>query len=248
MLRIHRVLSARTGRSRLRRFAAIAVAALTCGVANQAIAQETTYTFSSAFYQAITNANGACTVGECATYTTGQRAIVTLTFAAPLAANLPAADRRAAITAYSLSDGVRTTTGPSGGAAILLGSFGTDATGTPVSYDLLVERTPGPPYTTSTPTDPNSRLSYVEMRTNGVEARGNYVCYGRGGGAAPGTCSSAGPDPASSTATTTDPTVVTRVIATPAAVPTLSEWAMILFGIILASGAALGVQRRRVPA
>ena len=31
----------------------------------------------------------------------------------------------------------------------------------------------------------------------------------------------------------------------PSAVPTLSEWAMILFGLILAGGAALFVQRRR---
>lgn len=31
----------------------------------------------------------------------------------------------------------------------------------------------------------------------------------------------------------------------PAAVPTLSEWAMILFGTLLAGGAALYIQRRR---
>ncbi len=42
------------------------------------------------------------------------------------------------------------------------------------------------------------------------------------------------------------PGAVTTVAA--AAIPTLSEWAMILFGTILAGGAALYVQRRRLPA
>lgn len=36
--------------------------------------------------------------------------------------------------------------------------------------------------------------------------------------------------------------------AVPATVPTLSEWAMILFALILAGGAALHLQRRRAPA
>ena len=34
--------------------------------------------------------------------------------------------------------------------------------------------------------------------------------------------------------------------AAPAPVPTMSEWAMILFGLILAGGAALYIQRRRL--
>ncbi|MFE9082819.1 IPTL-CTERM sorting domain-containing protein [Brevundimonas sp. NPDC003935] len=38
---------------------------------------------------------------------------------------------------------------------------------------------------------------------------------------------------------------VTQVAAPPAAVPTMTEWAMILFGTILAGGAALYIQRRR---
>lgn len=35
-------------------------------------------------------------------------------------------------------------------------------------------------------------------------------------------------------------------VATPATVPTITEWAMILFGLILAGGAALMIQRRRM--
>jgi sugar lactone lactonase YvrE len=49
-----------------------------------------------------------------------------------------------------------------------------------------------------------------------------------------------------------DANTITRVIGAgpstvaPAAVPTLSEWAMILFGLVLAGGAMLMVQRRRI--
>lgn len=42
--------------------------------------------------------------------------------------------------------------------------------------------------------------------------------------------------------------LTTAAAAPPATVPTLSEWAMILFGVILAGGAALYVQRRRFAA
>lgn len=38
---------------------------------------------------------------------------------------------------------------------------------------------------------------------------------------------------------------VTQIGASPAAVPPMTEWALILFGMILASGAALYIQRRR---
>ena len=38
----------------------------------------------------------------------------------------------------------------------------------------------------------------------------------------------------------------TLTLNSPAAVPTLSEWAMILFGLLLAGGAALLIQRRQV--
>jgi hypothetical protein len=39
---------------------------------------------------------------------------------------------------------------------------------------------------------------------------------------------------------------VVQVAAAPAPVPTLSEWAMILLGLMLAGGAALFIQRRRL--
>lgn len=44
------------------------------------------------------------------------------------------------------------------------------------------------------------------------------------------------------------PTSNVVTVAVPVPVPTLSEWAMILFGLVLAGGAALYVQRRRMVA
>lgn len=57
------------------------------------------------------------------------------------------------------------------------------------------------------------------------------------------TVTSTTPDtnPANNAASDTNPVVA----AAPAAVPTLTEWAMILFGALLAGGAALHLQHRR---
>ncbi|MGO4408517.1 MULTISPECIES: IPTL-CTERM sorting domain-containing protein [unclassified Brevundimonas] len=46
---------------------------------------------------------------------------------------------------------------------------------------------------------------------------------------------------------TSGATPVTPVLVsfTPAPIPTMTEWAMVLFGVMLAGGAALTIQRRR---
>ena len=215
----------------------------------QAAAQATTYTFTSPLYATTTPA-ASCTVGECATYTTAQRAVITLTFAAPLAANLPIGDRSGGLTAYTMDDGVRTTTGPGANAASYLVSIGTDATGLPNNYQLAIQRTPGPPYTFNSPADPNSRLSAVVMTQAATETVNNALCVTRGGSGGavtgPGSCNFANIDGRSSTASAGGPVVTLGPPGGgPAAVPTLSEWAMILLGVILAGCAALYVQRRQ---
>lgn len=216
--------------------------------AGQAAAQATTYTFTGGLYDTVNN-SANCTVGECATYTTAQRTVITLTFAAPLAADLPLADRSAAVTAYSLNDGVTTTTGPAANAAMRMVLIGTDATGTINNYTLWVDRTPGPPYLSGTPADPNSRVSGVFAIPSFTQAFGNYVCGARGPNGAvsgPGSCTAITNDASSSVAESSTATVVTTTVVAP--IPTLSEWAMILFGAMLAGGAALYIQRQRFAA
>ncbi|MGO4410335.1 MULTISPECIES: DUF11 domain-containing protein [unclassified Brevundimonas] len=58
------------------------------------------------------------------------------------------------------------------------------------------------------------------------------------------TSATADPTPGNNSAADVD----TAVAAPPAPVPTLTEWAMILFGLVLAGGAALHLQRRRAAA
>lgn len=58
------------------------------------------------------------------------------------------------------------------------------------------------------------------------------------------TSTTSDPNPANNSATDTN----TVPSAPPAAVPTLTEWAMILFGALLAGGAVLQLQRRRTTA
>lgn len=220
---------------------AVALAATLWG--GQAFAQATTYTFTSPTYGTTTNA-GACVVGECTTYTAAQNARASFTFAAPLAPNLPNVDRTAAITAYSFSDGVRTTTGPGPLATTFRVQFGTDATGLPTGFLVQLERTPGPPYTSSAAADPNSYVSAINFTPGTTTVLGNALCTLRAAGfgavSGPGSCAIVAVNGNTSQASAGGPTVS---VVTP--VPTLSEWAMILLALTLAGGAILIVHRRR---
>lgn len=227
------------------KFAALIAAGLVL-IAGSAAAQTTSYTFRGGPFTNIAN-NTTCTVGECATYTTARRATATLTFAAPLAPNLPVVDRSADVTAFTFSDGVTTTTGPGALGSIQTLSLGTDASGLPTGYFLILERTPGPPYVVSDPTNPNSRLSVVAFLPSQSQSVANAVCSVRAStaaGSSPGNCSMIAADSDTSNATATGPTVVTLVA--PITVPTMTEWAMILLGSLLAGYAILLVQRRRM--
>jgi len=217
-------------------------------IASPALAQATTYTFTGANY--VTIANGAsCTVGECALYTTGQHATVTLTLSAPLGLNLPLADRSTLITAFTFSDGVRSALGPSATTSLHGAEIATDGSGVPNAFRILVQRTPGPTYPVNTPSNPSARVSSIFLMKNSTSVIANIQCAARGAGPGatpgPGNCSSSGAaDGGTSTASNALPTTVS--IGAPAvAVPTLSEWAMILFASLLVGSAvfSLGVRR-----
>jgi hypothetical protein len=146
-----------------------------------------------------------------------------------------------------MSDGVRTTTGPGANAALSRVNIATNASGLPSSYSLIAQRTPGPPYLVATPSDPNSRASLVSISNFDSGAVGNIICMSRGSeGGGVNVCGDTdyNSDDNSSFAGSSNPSVVTLTSGA-AAVPTLSEWALILFGLILAGGAALYIQRRR---
>ena len=234
----------------MRNYMLAALAASWALIAGQAAAQVTTYEFRGGLYNTA-NAAAACTLADCTPYTTAQRATLTLTFAAPLAPNLPAADRSADIISYTFSDGIRTTNGPGANAAIATAFIGTNAAGVPISYSLIFQRTPGPPYTVNTLNDPNAHIDQVVLYPASSEAYHNFMCTSRVPPAqtavtGPGVCDAQIYSAQSSRGLSAAPTVVTiNGMAPAAAVPTLSEWAMILFATVLAGGAALYIQRRR---
>ena len=211
-------------------------------------AAQVTYNFQGGLYDPglITN-NTTCTVGECATYTGADRVTASITFAAALAPNLTNVDVSAQVTAFSFTDGVTPlTTGPGASGSIHTLLATTDGAGVLTNYTILLERTPGPPYVVNAPADPNSRFSYVVLGPTNSQGYANAICSGRSAsslGSSPGNCSFGNTDSNFSTAVSPVPTSFTT--ASPATVPTMSEWAMILFGLLLAGGAAVYVQRRR---
>lgn len=235
----------------LRILSTLAIAAFAVAFATAASAQAT-YTFQGGLYNTISN-SGACTVGECTTFTGAHRATASITFAGPLAANLTAADVSAQVTSFTFSDGVTTTAGPNALSSTYRVNVTTNAVGVLTSYSILLQRTPGPPYNANTQSDPNSRFSYVVLNPAGSQGVANTVCYVRGAGGSaldaatfgPGNCNDFLVDPESSVGTANSPTVVTAP-PLPATVPTLSEWAMILFALLLAGGAALMIHRRQI--
>ncbi|MBX3476381.1 MAG: IPTL-CTERM sorting domain-containing protein [Brevundimonas sp.] len=210
------------------------------------VSAQVTYNFQGGLYNSIIN-GGACVVGECATFTAADRANASITFAAPLAPNLTNVDVSAQITAYSFSNGVTSTVGPGPNAAIYQALVTTDAGGTLTNYSILLERTPGPPYPVGDPADANSRWSYVAFTPSSGNAYANAVCLARFAPAAvsgPGACGNIFIDAGTSIGGASTPTTFSLVTPTPT-VPTLSEWAMILFALLLAGGAAVVIQQRR---
>lgn len=220
-------------------------------IACSALAQETTYTFISPAYAAGSSPIN-CTVGDCTTYSIGQRARIALTLSAPLAPNLPKADRRASVISYSFDDGVRPTSSPNANAALAEFNIATDSAGMPLEYEIEVQRVAGPPYLINVANDPNSRVSSVIANDFSMSAQSNYICNQRGGTfSQPRYCLVGTTDSGYSNVSSGVPTVTVGPAYVPpaaTAVPTLSEWAMILFGTVLAGSAAVVLQQRQIVA
>jgi len=219
-------------------------------LASPALAQETRWVFRSSPYDMVSN-SPACSIGECSTYTTSQRVEVTLTFAAPPPPNLGFTERSASIQSYTISDGVRTVTGPSATTSINAVQYATNGLGNPIAWYISVARTPGPPYAVVDPLDPNARVTLIHMGpsyTPGANAitYNNMICQDRSTTAQvanPNNCGTAFGDGSTSVASASGPMTLTVQRAAP--IPTMSEWAMILLAVLLAGGAALTVHRRQ---
>lgn len=232
----------------LARLSAVVAIVFALWVGAGAATAQVTYNVSSSNATFVLN-NTTCTVGTCGTYTLANQTTGSITFAGPLAPNLANSDIGLQITGYTLTDGQRTFTFGAPGEGIQQARVTTDGAGALTAFSFWFVKTPGPPYNVGAG-DPNARFDAIYFdqinRNGGI----NRYCTVRGGNSAasgPESCSTSSPDTNTSSYSGLGPTL-TLAAAPVAAVPTLSEWAMILFGLILAGGAALYIQRRRLTA
>ena len=221
-----------------------ALALASAFIAGDAAAQATTYTFLGQPYDTVKNSN-RCTVGECAIYSKAMRPRISLTFSAPLPANLMPGDHRWRVIGFSVDDGIRSGSSYTRTAALQTVNVATNGAGVPVEYDIQVQRLPGPPYLDGKPGGPDSRFSYVYATDFAMQALTNGACMRWAGNASqPQYCAEGIGDEGVSSASVAGSPTVTRAAAI-ASIPTLSEWALIVFGMILTGSAAVYVQRQR---
>ena len=235
--------------SSLKRLSGLAVALVVLIFANAAVAQTYNYIFTTPNYTNVTNASGPCSIGDCVNFTGAQNLVVTLRFSAPLAANLPVADRTATLVSYTINDGVRITEGHSDGAAIWAVNIGTDAAGIPNSWNISLQRVPPEPYDISTDQTANETQRVSSYIVNMIESRimANSNCSIRDPGPVtnpgPGRCQLVGTETVHGSSAVTGIATVSTVF--PPTIPTLSEWTMILLAVLLVAGAGLILVRRR---
>jgi len=236
--------------------AAAAISALAGPAAAQAI-----YSIRSDVYWSVNHMGGVCTLGPCAPYAPSDRVEGTFTITKPFAPNLVNHDFGPDILAFDVDDGAVAYNSADPRARIANALVSTDGAGNITGYRLVLQvlHGTGATYPVNTYTDVEARFSFV-LYEGGFAAAGrnNHVCLQRRGDSAaagPGTCGSSnmgGPQADNAIdansrftdgATPTTPVLVSYT-ATPAVIPTLSEWAMMLFSLALAGGTALHLKRR----
>ncbi len=229
------------------KLAALAAALVATASATAAFAQATDYTLNvGGNYTSLNNAAAApCDIGPCHEFTSSERMTGSFRLNAPLAPNLAASNLAAAdVTSYSFSNGVTTFDSTDPNVRLNQIQVSTDGAGVVTSFAIWLNRWNVLPHA---PGDgANGRLGYMSVTEWNQYAQHNMTCDAVG--TAPSgttdacTSNSAGTDTTSATAATIN--TLTAATVAPAPVPTLSEWAMILLGLMLAGGAALHIQRR----
>lgn len=236
---------------------ALAGAALVSMSAAGHAAAQAVYSIESGTYSAVNDMGGVCSIGPCSPYSMADKVTGTFTLAAPFAPNLTNFDFGPSLKSYSFDDGAVVYKSTDPRARIGEARVSTDASGNITAYRLVFEvlHGVGSTYPVNDYADVEARFSYFLYEGGfAVAGRNNYVCLIRGGSSAasgPGTCLPTNGGPGSnidsSSRFTSAAMPVTPVLEsfTPATIPTMSEWAMILLGVLLAGAAALTIQRRR---
>ncbi len=228
---------------------AVTVAVMMLSAAHAASAQPMTYTYVGATNSAFTDFT-VCEFGPCANFTNAMRVQGSFTTSAPLAPGLTAVSIAPLVTDFNFDNGLQTFSRSDPNVVLEGVTVSTDGSGVITSIAMGVQRwrtsvraaDTAPPFD-----DPNSKLDRFFIESSGPGARGAYnlTCLTLGvrasGEAGCATFVTLGPDRGASNGTAA---FVPFTVA-PVPVPTLSEWAMILFGLMLAGFAAARLSARR---
>jgi hypothetical protein len=224
--------------------------------ASQVAAQAVTYYVQSAPYDSASNFT-ACPLGGCTTtYTTSQRVSGSFTIFGALTPNMIDEVIDVRLGDLNLSDGQNTFQTDFSNFSIVAqtAQISTDSNGNLTYFEFKFDKIHGAPPTAANINDPKSYVSSIILSktpgNNFAAVQTHSLCTTRGDNVAGNTfnygCASQSPNAAQGASQASASAVtISLTPPPPPAVPTMSEWAMILLGVLLAGGAALQLQRRR---
>ncbi|HRO33492.1 MAG TPA: IPTL-CTERM sorting domain-containing protein [Brevundimonas sp.] len=235
--------------------------------ANQAAAQAVTYYIDSAPYSTASNSTAVvCPAGDCSrVYTTAHKLSGQFELAGAPPPNEIGYDVSFGINTFTINDGQRTYTEADLYNTVYINTakVDTNAAGEIIGFEFKFDRvnTPGS-YPVSAPANPAARVSSIWFTSVGatpVNVLSNAICQVRGdnaedgfgnptGGTFGAGCLNASGGPADGVSFASAASVTVSLTPPPPpvpTVPTLSEWAMILFGGLLAMGAVMHLHHRR---
>ena len=226
-------------------------------LATAAAAQPITYYVQSAPYDSVSNFT-ACPKGGCtANYTTSQRVSGSFTIFGPLDPNLVDEIIDVRVDDIDLHDGQNAFQMPVFDWSIVLqtAQVSTDSAGNLTYFEFKFDKMHGLPVGVGDGNNPKSYVTsiYLGNTPGGSFAfvQSNSLCTLRGDNTGGNTfglgCMNQTSSAAQGASQASAPAVTISLTPPPppATVPTMSEWAMILLGALLAGGAALHLHRRR---
>jgi hypothetical protein len=208
----------------------------------------TTYTYTGGAYTSLTTFTAPCASGPCANYPGGSSVNGSFTTAAPLAGGLSNVNVYPSVTAFSFTDGLNTYSSADLNSRTFQFLVTTNPSGNITGFSILIEHW----LTGSNPHSTADKFSYFFITSTGVNAVNNQLCalaVGVSIAGVPDTCTtSSGTNASSSSGQTANAgTWITGAGPGPvstAAVPTLSELAIIVLSLLVAAIAILAMRRR----
>ena len=228
---------------------ALAAAAALTTVAPAAFAQATTVTVHpNGAYTSITNGGATpCNSAPCYTIAPTDRVTGSFTLSSPPAANLNNFPILASnVTSFSFTGGGETHSSTDPNTRLNNLRLTTDATGRITAVNVNSYRWNQLPHSLSD--TPSGRVEFIQFTMNNQSIVRNGYCNSTTTSFAgvPDTCPFVlyGSDGVYAGSSATN-SISISYASPPVSIPTMSEWAMILFGTILAGGAVIYMHRRR---